>query len=327
MEQKNQIAVSPKREVIQSFLITTARYKFSLYEKRILSKLITCLQPMLEGKKLIGKVERSLFGDIKLELPITFFTDGDTHYKPYQDALKALATKGIEYNDAKVWMFCNLIQSPKIIKNSGIVSFSICSEMVDLFLNFSKGYSKYILEVSLELKSTASSRLYELISNQPHPLTYNIENIKEILDPQHTYPRTNNFIQRIIDPAKKELDEVANWSFDYEPIKAGRKYIALKLTPINYPNREPEEVQRADALRQVNLSWVVGKQLKDLLRNTCGFSQREIKNNLTTLEKFCNTFGKGSINKILEIWSRSQDKKNPKGYLIGVMKLEIEETK
>lgn len=327
MEQINNLSLATNREVIQSFLITTARYKFSIYEKRILSKLITCLQPLLEGKKLIGKVEKSLFGDIKLELPLQFFTDGDTNYKQYQDALKALATKGIEYNDKKVWMFCNLIQSPKIVKHSGMVSFSICSEMVDLFLNFSKGYSKYILSISMDLKSTASARLYELISNQPHPLTYGIDNLKQILDPQNTYPRTCNFIQRIIEPAKKELDEVANWSFDYEPIKAGRKYIGIELKPINFPQREPEDVQKADAIRQTNLSWFVSKELREILKTTCGFSAREIKNNLKTLDDFCKLFGKLSIEKLYEIWSRSQDKKNPKGYLIGVLKLEVEQNK
>lgn len=324
MEQNNQIATNPKREVVQSFLITTARYRFSVYEKRILSKLITCMQPMLEGKKLIGKVERSLFGDVRFELPMSFFTD-DRNYKNYQEALSSLVDKKIEFEDSNVFLKIPLIQYVKIVKHSGIVTLQICNELVELFLNFSKGYSKYILEVSMELKSTASARLYELISNQPHPLTYSIEKLKDILDPSHTYPKTCNFIQRIIEPAKKELDKVANWSFTYEPIKKGRKYIALQLTPVNFPQREPQDVQRADALRQVNLSWYIEKDIRDFLTKACGFSAREIKNNLPTIQKFIAIFAKDSLNRVMEIWSRSQDKRNPKAYLIGVLKLEIEQ--
>lgn len=322
---KNNLPTSTKREVIQSFLITSARYKFSVYEKRILSKIITNLQPMLEGKHLHGKLERSLFGDVRVELPLSFLTDDDSNRTHYQKALKELASKGIEYEDNDVWTYCNLIQSPKIIKNVGIVSFSICSEMVDLFLNFSKGYSKYILSVSLSLKSTASARMYELISNQSHPIKYNIDKLKNMLGVADVYPRTSNFIQRVIAPAKKELDEVANWSFDYKPIKKGNKYEYIELIPINYPHRESAEVQNADTLRKVNLSWYAQKEVRDFLIKTCNFTQRELKNNINTLSKFCTIFANDAKDKLMEIWSRSQDKNNPKAYIIKVMQLEIED--
>ena len=325
MDKKNQIELPKKREVIQSFLITTARYKFSIYEKRILSKIISCLQPLLEGKKLEGRVERTLF-ETRFELPMSFFTN-DTNYARYLEAFKSLATKGIDVNNNNIWAFYNLIHSPKFIKNRAIVLFSISDELVELFLNFSKGYSKYILEISMELKSTASARLYELISNQPHALKYNIDTLKEILDPTHIYPKTCNFIQRIIDPAKKELDDVANWSFSYNPIKKGRKYVGLELSPINFKDREPKEIQDAELKRRVNLSWsIVEREIRNFLKKECGFSDREIKNNIATIQKYIRTFADNSLGSLMEIWSRSQDKRNPKGYLIGVMKLETELT-
>lgn len=320
---KNNLPATHKREIIQSFLITSARYKFSVYEKRILSKIITSMQPMIEGKHLHGRVERTLFGDIKVEYPLTFITDDDTNRVQYQEALKALATKGIEFENEKVWQFCNIIQSPKIIKNKGIVNFTICTEMVDLFLNFSKGYSKYILEISLKLRSVASARMYELISNQPTTLKYKIDNLKKLLGAENYL--NGNFIQRILIPAQKELNEVANWSFDYELIRKGRRYEYILLHPINYKEREPQEVQEQDLQRRTNLSWYAQKDVRDFLTKTCNFSQRELKNNKDTLSKFCTIFANNALNKIMEIWSRSQDKNNPKAYIIKVMKLEIED--
>lgn len=320
---KNNLPATHKREVIQSFLITSARYKFSVYEKRILSKIITSMQPMIEGKHLHGRVERTLFGDIKVEYPLTFITDDDTNRVQYQEALKALATKGIEFENEKVWQFCNIIQSPKIIKNKGIVNFTICTEMVDLFLNFSKGYSKYILEISLKLRSVASCRLYELISNQPTTLKYKIDNLKKLLGAENYL--NGNFIQRILIPAQKELNEVANWSFDYKLIRKGRRYEYILLYPINYKEREPQEVQEQDLQRRTNLSWYAQKDVRDFLTKTCNFSQRELKNNKDTLSKFCTIFANDAKGKLMEIWSRSQDKINPKAYIIKVMKLEIED--
>lgn len=322
--EENNISGGVKREVIQSFLITSARYKFSIYEKRILTKIITSLQPLLEGKHLTGKLERSLFGDVKVQLPLKYISDDDTNKVKYQNALRSLATKGIEYEDENVWTFCNLIQSPKITKNTGVVEFTICSEMVDLFLNFSKGYSKYILEISLKLRSVASTKLYELISNQPHPLKYKIDNLKKLLGAEQ-YKFTGNFIQRVLEPAKKELDEKANWSFDYKPIAVGRKYEYILLTPINYKEREPQEIKQQDLQRRTNLSWFAEKDIRQFLLKNCGFSQREIKNNLVTLQKFCFIFADTALSRLQEIWSRSQDKKQPKAYLIKVMQLEIED--
>ena len=319
-----EVEKSTKREVIQSFLITTSRYKFSIYEKRILSKIITELQPLIEGVHLHRKVEKTLFGDLKVELPLTYLTDGDTNRLPYQQALKALAQKGIEYENEKVWTFCNIIQSPKIIKNKGIVTFTICEDMADLFLNFTKGYSKYILSISLGLKNYSSARMYEFISNQPRPIKYPIDKLKKMLGVADTYPRTSNFIQRVILPAKKELDEKANWSFNFQPIAVGNKYTHILFTPINYKKREPEEITKADAIRKNNLSWYIEKDIRYFLQNTCNFTPREIKNNLTTIQKFIYIFADTSLDKIMEIWSRCQDKNKPKGYLVGVMKLETE---
>lgn len=312
-----------KREVIQSFLITSARYKFSLYEKRVLSRIITELQPMLEGKHLNGKVERSLFGDIKVEMPLSYLRGDDRgNVKEYKDALRTLSQKGIEFEDETIWTYCNLIQSPKIVKGSELVSFSICSDMVDLFLNFTKGYSKYILDVSLSLRSTASARLYELISNQKHPLIYGIDKLKELLGAENYI--TGSFIQRVIAPAKKELDTTANWSFDFKPIRTGRKYTHLELIPINYKEREPQEIQRADAVRKTHLSWFIDTQVKNKLTDL-GFSTREIKNNIETIQKFSTKFEYQTIDKICEIWVRGNGKRKQKAYLIGAMKLEVED--
>lgn len=313
-----------KREIIQSFLITTARYKFSVYEKRILSLIITSLQPQLEGKKLLGKLERDLFGDLRCEFPVKNICEDDTNVVQYIQAFEELIDKKMRYEDENVIKLCTIIQDVEIKKRSGIIKFSICKTMADLFMNFTKGYSKYILEISLKLRSVASARMYELISNQPHPLTYSIDTLKKIFCVEDIYPRTSNFIQRVILPAKKELDEVANWSFDFTPIKKGNKYTHIKLTPYNILHREPEEVQKSDALRKTNLSWFVEKDIRYFLINTCLFSQRELKNNLVTIQKFCNTFADDALNKIMEIWSRSQDKTNPKGYLIKVLQLEVE---
>ena len=318
-------SIENKREVIQSFLITSARYKFSVYEKRILSKIIADMQSLLEGKHLHGKLERNLFNTSYCEFSTSYLRGEDkSNGKLYQEALRGLATKGIEYQKENGdWEFCNLIAFPKV--KGGKVSFTISNDMVDLFLNFSKGYSKYILSISLSLKSTASARLYELISNQSNPLKYGIDNLKEMLGVADTYPKTGNFLQRVIVPAKKELDEVANWSFDFQPIRGKNgKYTHLLFIPINYPEREPQEVQRADAVRKTHLSWYISNDVKHKLMDW-GISPREIKNNLENIQKLCYKFEFETIPKLQEIWTRSNRADDRISYLFGAIKDEVKD--
>lgn len=320
------------RQIIQSYILTTAKYVFSAYEKRILTSLITKLQPMLEGKKLRGQVElykaeKDLWGDYHFELPLSFFmTDEDTNFERYKEAITALNEKKMEYEDEEVWRIIRIIDTPQFFKRKRVVKFTLAEQLVTAFLNFNKGYSKYTLSVSLGLKSIYAVRLYELMANQKHPLTFRISKLKEMFDVSGKYSTNFNFIQRVIVQAKKELDSVANWSFDYEPIKKGKAFESIKLIPIHYPEREPQGAERAEAMRKLNTSWLISdSKIRQTLKQNCGFSDREIKNNAGTIQAFCKLFHDKSLQKFNEIWERARQKNNPKAYFIGTVKLELEE--
>ena len=312
------------REVIQSYIITAAKYDFSVDEKRVLSHLVEMMQPLIEGKELVGKVEQDLWGTYHFELPTEYFFEDGANRQRIKQAIKSLNEKSFEYEDEDGWGICRLIEMPFLDKR-GKVEFYLGKKLVDVFLNFNKGYSKYQLDISLSFKSVYSMRLYELISNQTRKLTFRISRLKEMWDiTDKAYERNYNFIQRIIETAKKELDEKSNWSFTYQPIKKGRSFELIEFTPVHFPERETAEVTRAEAIRQVNLSMFVSKEVKIYLTQTCGFSPREIKNNADTIKTYCDKFGTEARERITELWGRARGARNPKGYLIGTLKSEIE---
>ena len=312
------------REVIQSYIITAAKYDFSVDEKRVLSHLVEMMQLLIEGKELVGKVEQDLWGTYHFILPTEYFFEEGANRQRIKQAIKSLNEKSFEYEDEDGWGICRLIEMPFLDKR-GKVEFYLGKKLVDVFLNFNKGYSKYQLDISLSFKSVYSMRLYELISNQTRKLTFRISRLKEMWDiTDKAYERNYNFIQRIIEVAKKELDEKSNWSFTYQPIKKGRSFELIEFTPVHFPERETAEVTRAEAIRQVNLSMFVSKEVKTYLTQTCGFSPREIKNNADTIKTYCDKFGTEARERITELWGRARGARNPKGYLIGTLKSEIE---
>ena len=329
---KEVIKASDNRQIIQSYLITTSKYVLSRPEKRILSNLISIMQPLIEGKKLVGKVEQDLWGDYHFEFPLSFFMpEGETNYNVYKEAFLSLRNRVLEYEDEDVWEAIGLIERPQIQKKKCIVKFELSPRLVEVFLNFSKGYSRYNLAVSMSLKSIYAVRMYELMANQKRPLTYSIEKLKDFFNvqDQKSYYNTFNFIKRCIFQAKLELDTnmeaKSNWSFEYEPVRHGRKITAITFTPIHYTDREPEGVQRAEAIRQVHLSHWLPIDLKNYLLKEFKFTPREIKNNIDTIEAFCKLYNQDTLTKITEIWERAKDKRKPKAYLIGAMQLELQE--
>lgn len=318
--------MAKNKNIIQSYLITTAKYDFTADEKRVLSNLINVLQPLLEGKVLRGKVQQDLFQDYCLELPSsTFLGENDkTNHSRIKKALDLLEEKKLYQEDENSWRKIRLIESPRYLKR-GVVQFRLAKELVELFLNFDKGYSKYQLETSLKLKSVYAMRLYELISGQTQPLTYKISYLKEIWGAtQKAYERNYNFIQRVIIPAQEELNEKANWTFIFTPIKEGKKFTKIMFTPVHNPRNEDTSTEEHELIRQISISRLIESNLKNYLLQTCGFSVQEIKNNIPTLKKFSELYKQDTDGKIREIWARARDKRNPKSYLIGSIKCEIE---
>jgi plasmid replication initiation protein len=307
-----------KREVIQSYIMTCAKYSFSIDEKRVLSHLVEFLQPLLEGKKLEGKITQDLFNNYMVEVPVSFFFDESTTRQRVKRAIKSLNDKSFEIeNDNGEWQIIRLIEMPKL-DTKGQIRFYLSDKLVDVFLNFNRGYTKYMLDVSLSFNSVYSMRLYELISNQSHPMTYSINRLKQIwdLDKVKAYERNYNFIQRVIIPAQRELADKSNWGFNFNCIKKGNKIEKIEFIPIHYHTRDSEESIRADALRRVNLSAFLTREVRAYLQNVCNFTAREIKNNIQTFQTFCYLNREDTLNKIQTIWEQGYGARNQKGYLI-----------
>ena len=96
----------------------------------------------------------------------------------------------------------------------------------------------------------------------------------------------NDFVRKVIEPAKREVDAAAPYSFDFEPVKDGRKIIAFKFTPLHYPQRENEDAEVRDLQRNCLSLWDIrDRHVRDYLKNSIGFTEVEIKNNIEVFRR------------------------------------------
>lgn len=221
------------KQVFQSYVLTTAKYDFSPYEKRIMYRLIELAQKEIEGIKLkdnLRKIAPTNFGrEITMPVSDILKDEQDKHYTIAKAAFRSLSEKHIEYEDDEVWSYTPIITAPEIKKNSGSVKFYVFDNIWRCLLDFTKGFKKYELITAMKFKSAYAMRFYELMSGQTKPLFVPLEGpdgLRERFYLQGKYEKVNDFRRKVIDVAKKELDESSPYSFVAKEEKAGKKLLA-----------------------------------------------------------------------------------------------------
>lgn len=312
------------KDLIQSYIMTTAKYDFNVYEKRVIYRLVEIAQAELQGIKFADncrKLDHDLWGCVDITLPIADLLNGETdeNYTRIKSALVSLSKKSFEYEDDEIWQNISIIAFPTIVKRSSVLSFKIHPRVWDCILNFSKGYRKYELKAAMSFKSQYSMRFYELLSGQKRPLIYTIEQLKEMFGVFDKYKLTADFIRKVVDAAKKELDGVSPYTFEYTTLKEGRKITAIKFYPIYQPEHRDSDLEKRDLQKQVSLSWSLSSEVRNYLKNSIGYSDKEIKNNLDLFVSAQNLLP-DLMGELALLKGKAREKKNPKGYIINSIK-------
>lgn len=196
-------------------------------------RLIELAQKEIEGIKLkdnLRKIAPTNFGrEITMPVSDILKDEQDKHYTIAKAAFRSLSEKHIEYEDDEVWSYTPIITAPEIKKNSGSVKFYVFDNIWRCLLDFTKGFKKYELITAMKFKSAYAMRFYELMSGQTKPLFVPLEGpdgLRERFYLQGKYEKVNDFRRKVIDVAKKELDESSPYSFVAKEEKAGKKLLA-----------------------------------------------------------------------------------------------------
>lgn len=317
------------KNLIQSYILTTAKYDYTAYEKRILYRIIELMQELTEGKRLNQKysVQTNIFGDMDIQMPVSAFLkdEKDMNYTLAKKSLENLNMKRIKYEDENVWKLFNLIERPEIYKKNGIVSFRLHPIIASIFMDFSKGFRKYELKTAMQFESVYAMRFYELMSGQTKPLTYTIEHLKEMFGIENKYKFVKDFMKKVIDIAKKELDKKSPYSFDYKVNKQGRKFYSITFFPSFKPEYRDEFLEQRELQKQISLQWDLPQETIKYLKSVYLFDEKEIKQNIEVFKQANKSID--LLNFIAEKRRYAETAKNPKGYLISCLKSELEKHK
>lgn len=309
-----------KRDIVQSYLITTARYKFTPTEKRIMYRIIEAGQDLIEGRKLRGyiSVENSLFKDKDITMKYSDVTD-ENHAGMVRKALLDLLGKKVIWGDSDKGEACTLIERPKWNEKRGVFSLRVPAPIWEaMMLHFEKGFRKYQLATAMNFNSVYTMRLYELISGQQTALTFPIAYLKTMLGVEGKYSRFHDFKKRVLDVAKAELDAKADFGFDFITTKNN-----IKLLPYPIQRESDEALETKRLLRRTALSWDLADETVRYLLSM-GFTRNEIKNNREVFKQAQHCLDDILVT-LAELKAKSRVKENPKGWIIQALRGKIKD--
>lgn len=319
--------------IIQSYLLTVARYDANIYAKRILLQIVKANQHYLEGEKLNGviNIDEDLFRDryYTLDLKSILLGDEDKNYTRVKKAFADLEVRFLRYDDDDVYFSIPFIMGVKIEKHSGVAKFRMSELVYKAFADYSRGFRKFEFQLTMSFNSVYSIRMYELMSGQKNPLTYTIENLKEMFGLEDKYKRPRDFIKRVIEPAQTELNEKSPYTFSYRINKKGRLFYSITFIPIFQPEHASEQSEQHELSKKVGASAYLTREERTYLNEHFQMSPTQIKNNHHTFfeskkkngDYLLNLFDKIRIN------ANKGGAKNKIGYLISALKKDLENEK
>lgn len=300
MELKISIMARPikdekNKDVKQSYMLTSARYDFSVYEKRILYRLVELAQMELVGKPLKEwngiRLETNLLGDKEITLPVRSIlaNEEDKNYSLAKKAFKDMAKRTIEKTEANVWYLDHMLERVKVDLGTGIAKFRVSPNVWNIILDFTRGYKKYELKTTMSFKSVYSMRFYELLSGQRKPIRIYLEKLRNMFCLEKKFKSIADLERYVLIPAKKELDEHSPYSFEWERMvvdsrgRNGKKVVGYTFTPkFIQKNRDPELERKELQAKISNITGRYGmlsKEVSDYLIYNLDMTKEEINAN------------------------------------------------
>lgn len=311
--------VSNTSEVIESYIFASSSRDLSLYSERLLMKLVSIAQSQVRDSGFKGEralVSIGALGEARVEIPIKdLLGPHGTNYTLAKESIKELMrcpqfierpkhgpTGRVLQNDKGETEYefigFNLLNSCFVNVKPGVAIIEVNRETWCALLDFSKGFRRYDLELAMELKSSASLRLYRLLANVTSPITYSLEVLRkmwglDVRDPETgeyvKYKDTKSFIQKIIKVGQTELDNKSAWTFDYicnyskvsgESGRSRRVITSITFIPVHDESKE----KKLDYSEEWVMRDMLGRELYNCLRNKFGFTDKGISNNARLFE-------------------------------------------
>jgi len=184
--------------------------------------------------------------------------EGGKNHRDIKKALKSLADKSIWIEpEEEVDILIRWVDTYEIRRRPATVTAWLSQSIKPYLLNLIKqgNYTQSELVSFLALRSMYSKRLFEILKSYQHKnygLTikeFELEELKKLSNAEK-YKIYNNFKQKVLDIAMKEINETTDIEVRYTALKEGRKYAKISFT---IQRKQPMEKYKSHILAENKL--------------------------------------------------------------------------
>lgn len=218
--------------------ITSGRYDFTACQLDILFMLLSSLE------------ENELTYTIRAK-DIELLTGREWNYQQLRKSTEDIGSRMFEIETDEYYQQIWLFQQVKYLKGQGAFEVMISEPAKPLFFELKNNFTHFQLKSVLGCTSSYAKRLYMLacqwrtIGRFPKPIP--ILELKQMLGlvdkkGNEQYSEITGFKKKVLDLAKKQINEHTDISFDYELFKRGRSFTHIQIY-ISMAKDKPKQLE------------------------------------------------------------------------------------
>ena len=224
---KNKIIGAREYEVARhNDLIQKSRLQLTLQEQKILQYIISLIKP---SDTALQEYEIKI-SDFCAVCGIVY--ESGKNHKDLKNNVQKLADKSFWVKDDKGEdVLLRWLSTAKINNQGSAMTVKLHEDLMPYLIQLKKNYTRYTLKYVLAMQSKYSVRLYEILRSylyRGEPVTFDLEDLKRKIDAVN-YKLYGHFVDRVLEPAKAEINALTDIRFEYEPIKTGRKVTGVRF--------------------------------------------------------------------------------------------------
>jgi plasmid replication initiation protein len=208
--------------IVQDNLVTTARYEMTALEKNIMYSVMA----QIEDNDPPSKFYKISISDIEEA------KDVRVHQDRFDDAIKKLLTRELVIMKPDGGKLRITVISSADYDLDGNVEIGIDLKMRPYLFELKKNFTIFSLEVATSLKSKYSKRLYEMLSQFKSTgfLRISVQELRERFQlSEEQYERWSNFEKNVLKTAQTEINEKADFKFDYHLKKQKKRIVSVEF--------------------------------------------------------------------------------------------------
>ena len=254
------------RQITQSTLLTNLRSHLTVAQIRIIAYIALSMQKpfrqkqrdggLLEyGETLMNNDIQAYLNDkgIKIAIPIKeILKEGDDkHYERIIEAAKGLCTLPVEHfmtdrdvtdldgihpNMRGAWICAPFLQEAILLPGEGIITVKLATWVAYQLYELAYGWSIYDFDALIRIKKVTTMRMYIFTNSLQSPYRITMDSLRKWYGlKENQYKNPCDFVKRVLEPARLELEALGLHSYKYQPYKSGSKILGYIFEPTSKP--------------------------------------------------------------------------------------------